>query len=153
MITTVPHSPQHILVVLDSNGRSEHILQRLRPIAQEAHATLHLLIAHPPVHTVLLQGRVVSDSAAMEGRTLQRAMAYLERVAEALQKDAIPTTIQVRFGEPVKIILEAAKACGAEMIGMTTPWIAGDGFLGPEYVTADIIRQATAPVLAAQHNE
>ncbi len=153
MTTTVPHSPQHILVVLDSNGRSEHILQRLRPIAQESHATLHLLIAHPPVHTVLLQGRVVSDSAVMEGRTLQRAMAYLERLAEELHKDAIPTTIQVRFGEPVQIILDAAEACGAEVIGMTTPWIAGDGLLGPEHVTGEVIRQATASVLAARHNE
>ena len=134
---------RHILVTLDTYGRSDHVLARVCLLARHFHSTVSLLMVStlerepvssaPATHTVVPIDTLVHQ--------------YLHEVAVLLQQEGIEVRTLMRCGEPVETILNVAREIGADLIAMTIPWRTGDALLDTKNITEQVIRRAPLPVL------
>lgn len=130
-----------ILVPLDSDGRSERLLRRVRLLVRDGDSAVHLLIVHSPTHSSA-QARPPSNKQA----SIQTHQ-HLCDVLLQLQAEGVTVSAEVRIGDPVESILAAAQEVGADLIAMTIPWRAEAGPRIAANVTEQIIRKAPLPVL------
>jgi len=108
-----------ILVPLDGSMDSESVLIAARNVAESwGPAALHLLHVAPPTESVVVDGRVVSYADQETDRARWQALAYLDRIAASLEGLDIET--EVRFGDPVSAIVDAAREARADCIAMAT---------------------------------
>src|SRR5215813_7910685 len=119
---------RRILVTLDSRGQSEQILAQLPAVVWKQGSTVQLLSVYPPIQAVEGQQTTVSTHPLALQASIE-AMGYLDRVAMRLQERGLSVTTEVRFGDPVEVILATAQASATDLIIMPVPWCRGDGHL------------------------
>src|SRR5919204_5708459 len=78
------------------------------------------------------------------------ALEYLDTMAVQLHECGLSVTTEVRFGDPVEIILATAQTCATDLIIMPVPWCRGDGHLMTAEVTTQVIRTSPVPVLVVR---
>jgi nucleotide-binding universal stress UspA family protein len=134
---------RHILVTLDTYGRSDRVLARVCLLARHCRSSVSLLmvstLAREPVSSAAATRTAVSTDTPV--------YQYLHEVAILLQREGIEVRTLVRCGEPVETILTVAQEVGADLIAMTMPWRTGDALSDARNITEQVIRQAPLPVL------
>ena len=133
--------PRHILVMLDTYGRSERLLVRVRLLARHFHSTVSLLMVSTPEREPA--SSLAQPAAACDRHTQQ----YLHEVATRLLQEGIEVCMIVRCGEPVETVLTVAQEVGADIIAMTMPWRTGAALSEAQNITEQVIRRAPLPVL------
>jgi len=141
---------QHILVTLDSSGHSEQILAQLPPVVWKHRSTVQLLSVYPPMRTVVVGQQTIVYAHQLESQASTEALGYLDKVATQLQERGLSATTEVRFGDPVEIILATAQTSATDLIVMSVPWCRGDGRLMTAEVTTQVIRKSPVPVLVVR---
>jgi len=137
---------KRILVPLDEAVHAESVIEAVAALARGAGATIRLLHVAPTPDNVLdEEGRVLSY-ADQEGARLEvEALDYLRRAAAVIE--GVPVECTVRFGDPVREILEDAEAWHTDLIAMATR---GRGSLSRVLlgsVAEQVFRRAAAPVM------
>lgn len=113
---------ERILTTLDGSEYSDRALPYTRGLATTTGASVHLL-------SIADTGESPFESTAVEpdesvGRPWLR---YLEGAAEQLREDGVPeVSVNLRFGEPARLITEAARDLRADVIIMSTQGLGGD---------------------------
>ena len=140
---------QHILVTLDSRGYSEQILSQLLPFVGQAEGTIRFLSVYPVMRALVSQEAVVSGHQ-LEEQASAEALQYLNGVAARFHIHGIATQTDVRFGNPVEVVLHTAQVMAADLIVMPVPWFRGDGHPMAAETTTQIIHRSTVPVMVIQ---
>jgi len=141
---------QHILVPLDSSGPSEQILAQLPPIVWQHRSAVQLLGVYPPMRAVVVGQQTIVCAHQLEAQAGVKALRYLDRLAMRLQERGLSVSTEVRFGDPVEIILATAQTSAADCIIMPVPWCGGDSHLRTADVTTQVICRSTVPVLVVR---
>lgn len=147
------------LIALDGDPAHEESLGVAAELAGSAGAALHLLVVVPTLDTL-------SGSRAATGRMLPRATTelldlkqqaaadYLRDRAGRLLAQNLAVTAEVNRGDPARIILEAARRAGADLIVLGTHGKTGmESFLSGS-ITPKVVSQARTPLLLVRlHGE
>ena len=136
---------KRVLVPLDGSMLAEDVLPLLTQIAGPLDLELTLLRVLVPIPPVVVEGSryvTVEDTAA----SVDAAFRYLAPIAAALEATGVRVTTEVRSGEPVTEILDAAKKTHADLIAMTTHGRTGLGRLIFGSVAEAVLRQSNVPV-------
>lgn len=144
---------KRILVALDRSEGSEQVLPWVRGLALPAGASLVLLHVCPEPKPVVAEGHVVAFVDQVEAQRREDATGYLEGVARTLRMAGFPVDVCVRFGEPAKEILEAAREAGADLIALATHGRSGIGRLLHGSVASQVLHRAHVPVLLLREAE
>lgn len=123
---------KRILIPLDGSTDAEVALAAAMPIARQAHSEFHLV-------------RVVEEAEPPE-----TAQIYLQRVAGALRRTGVATTVEVRAGRAAEEILSCAPLAPADLIAMTTHGRSGLSRLFLGSVTEEVLRRADVPLLVCR---
>ena len=142
---------QNILVTLDSGGHSEQILAQLPPIVWQHRSSVQLLSVYPPMQAAVAGQQTLAYDHQFELQASVEALRYLGRLAMPLQERGLSVSTEVRFGDPVEIILATAQASATDCIIMPVPWCRRDGRLMTADVTTQVIRKSPVPVLVVRH--
>jgi nucleotide-binding universal stress UspA family protein len=134
---------RHILVTLDTYGRSARVLARVCLLARHCRSTVSLLMVAALEREPVLAAPATCTAVPTDTPVHQ----YLHEVAMFLQQQGIDVHTLVRCGEPVETILTVAREVGADLIAMTMPWRTGDALLDAKNITEQVIRKAPLPVL------
>jgi len=86
----------------------------------------------------------------LESQASIEALGYLDKVALRLQEHGLSVSTEVRFGDPVEVILAAARTSATDLIILPVPWCRGDGYLMTAEVTTQVIRKSPVPVLVVR---
>jgi nucleotide-binding universal stress UspA family protein len=119
-----------ILVPLDGTPQSAAALPLARTLGRASRGALHLL-------------HVSSDSRF----DMQRATSYLEPIAAELGDENLRVDCHVVSGEPVAEIIGCARACGADLIVMSTHSAAKHSILALASVARYVVTESPVPVL------
>jgi CBS domain-containing protein len=138
-----------ILVPLDGTAGSEAVLETIGDIARAEGASVRLLSVHSPVHEVEVEGRILAYADQETERVQAEARTYLQRVAGSL--GPVTVSFVVRFGEPVKQIVEEAEAAHATLIAMATHRRTGIARVVKGSVAESVERTTTIPVMLVQY--
>lgn len=118
-------SCRRLLVALDGDSDHEQGLSTAAELAGVCGAELHLVMVVPTYSH--LSGREAATARMLPGATCavldmaeKDARSYLIRHARRLQQAGIPATAEVRRGEPVADILDAAIQSGSDLIVLAT---------------------------------
>lgn len=137
---------KRILVPLDEAVHAETVIEAVAALARGAGATIRLLHVAPTPDNVLDEERHILACADQEGaRPEIEALDYLRRAAAGIGDVAVECA--VRFGDPVREILEDAEAWQTDLIAMATR---GRGSLSRVLlgsVAEQVFRRAAAPVM------
>jgi nucleotide-binding universal stress UspA family protein len=144
---------REILIALDGSARSERIVSWARTLVRPGGGRVRLVMACRPAHTVAVQGRTVAYVDQLEAQARAEAVRYLGTMAARLEADGIVAAIEVRFGDPVEVILAAAREAGADVIAMATRGVVGVRRLLARSVTREVLRRAEVPVLIARSRD
>ena len=106
-----------ILLVVDGTAPAEQIVPRIRQHLTTG-GEIRLLIVLPSVHAAIGDGEVSVFANRVDRSGRLNALAYLETVAEPLRADGVRVVTEVRVGEAVGQIVEAAIECDAQTIGV-----------------------------------
>jgi nucleotide-binding universal stress UspA family protein len=140
----------HILVTLDSSGHSEQILAQLPPIVWQHRSAVQLLSVYPPMRAAVVGQHTVVSAHQLESQASIAALGYLDKVATQLHRRGLTVTREVRFGDPVEVILRTAQTSAIDLIVLPVPWCRGDGRLMTAEVITQVIRQSPVPVLVVR---
>ncbi len=128
-----------ILVPLDGSELAEKCLKEARELAALAQAEISLLRV---VRAVTVPG---TDPTDKEVEVVDRAQAYLDRVARGLEADGLTVSTHVRYGHPAKEIIDASKK--ADLVAMSTHGRTGLGRWALGSVAEKVLRHSEKPVL------
>ncbi len=138
-----------ILVTLDGSEDAERALNYVRALATIEHAQVVLLTIVPAARSA---GALAE--AAPDERRGAVALAYLEERANALHSTGVTdVTTQVRFGEPARLIVEAARGLAADLIVMSTQGLGADGSYSLGGVALKVLMSAPCPVFLVRINK
>ncbi len=134
-----------ILVPLDGSVNAEQILPHAQTLGRLCSAQLILL------HATDSEGSVAAadvDVHALVQKEQHEAVAYLDGVAEHLRNEGLEVAMDHPEGKPAaRVIAEAARRHGADLIAMTTHGRSGLQRLLIGSVAEGVLREATCPVL------
>jgi len=114
-----------ILVALDTSSGDEKLIQHITELAKIHHS--HLLLVHVADGWA---ARHFDELALKESEEMVKDREYINAIAAAIKKQAIPVTAHLALGEPAQEILSIAEKEKCDLIAMTSH---GHGFF------ADII--------------
>lgn len=141
---------RHLLVTLDGTQRAESVIPHATEVARAMRARVTLLKVVEPASSGWGErgalGRAPSASIG-NSAAVERAQAYLERVAEQLGLYGIETSCVVREGPAPRQILDAAAECDADVIAMATRSRRGLNKLVFGSVAEAVLHESTLPVL------
>jgi nucleotide-binding universal stress UspA family protein len=145
--------PRRILVPLDRSFRSESALPTAARLASAYGA--ELLLAHvvqePLPNAVLLAAEDVDLGRKLASRLESGAERYLDRLRDRLSHQvAAVRTIVVRHANERQGLREVAQSEHVDLIVVSAHGSAADEALGFGSVTADLLTNATVPVLVLQ---
>lgn len=92
----------------------------------------------------IIPKRAVGELAEVE---VQQADDYLRKIAPQFEDEGISTAIEVRVGDPVKELLNAAEGFGCDVITMATRARRNLGRLAFGSVADSVVRESSVPVL------
>jgi len=143
---------KHAIVPLDGSPLAEAILPFLIKIAGPLDMHLTLLRVVEPIPPQVAEGSRHVILEDIEGRR-REAETYLAPIARTLERRGIAVSCQVRRGQPVQEILDAARESRADLIAMGTHGRSGLGRLLFGSVAEAVLRQADAPVFLMRQTE
>ncbi len=129
----------NILIPLDGSALAEKMLGEAKETARLHKASIALLRV---VRAVVVPG---TDPTDKEVEVVEKAQAYLDRVAEGLREDGFTVTTHVRYGHPAREIIDASKK--ADLVAMSTHGRSGLGRWALGSVADKVIRHSVKPVL------
>jgi nucleotide-binding universal stress UspA family protein len=141
---------QHILVPLNSSRHSEQILAQLPPVVWQHRSSVQLLSVYPPMRAVAGGQQTSVYAHQLESQASVEALRSLDRMAMRLQARGLSVSTEVRFGDPVEIILATDQASATDCIIMPVPWCRCTGRLMTADVTTQVIRTSPVPVLVVR---
>lgn len=92
----------------------------------------------------IIPKRAVGELAEVE---VQQADDYLRTIAPQFEDEGISTAIEVRVGDPVSELLNAAEGFGCDVITMATRARRNLGRLAFGSVADSVVRESSVPVL------
>ena len=143
---------KRMLVPLDGSRLAEGILPFIIQIAGPLDLEVVLVRVVQPIVPLTLEGTghfAVDDVPTR----LREAREYLAPVAADLRERGVRVTTEARHGEPVTVLVAAARDVGADLIAMTTHGRSGLGRLLFGSVAEAVLRQAQIPVLMMRLTE
>jgi nucleotide-binding universal stress UspA family protein len=138
------------LVALDGTARAERVVPWLRRLVVPG-GEIHLLTVLAPARAPVFDGQR-HDVDRIESSERLAALAALGTLAGRLRADGVRSTGHVRFGEPVRTILDTAGDVDVDVIALTTGehrrwwWPSRDG------VVECVLRRSRLPVLIARED-
>jgi nucleotide-binding universal stress UspA family protein len=139
---------RRVLVVLDGAPVAERILPWVRRLLSPIAGDVRLLAVLPPPRALAVGARTVTYAHQREDAAGFVAALRLETLAAGLRDDGLMVSSEVRVGEPVSVVLDAAHAWGAEMIAMAEAPRRGWRRLQAG-VAEEIVRKSPLPVLVS----
>ncbi len=136
---------KRILVPLDGSELAEKSLKEAKGVAKLTGGGLALLRV---VRAVTVPG---TDPTDREVEVVDRAQAYLDKVAGALAAEGFEVTTHVRYGHPAKEIIDAARK--ADLVIMSTHGRTGLGRWALGSVAEKVLRHSGKPVLLIRAEE
>jgi nucleotide-binding universal stress UspA family protein len=162
----------HILATLDGSALSEAILPQIEKLAAGTPLRVTLLaVAEDPspissaprvyperlidatgsLQEVTLQEIDVHREGETHGQAIQRVeaelMQYLERQAARLREKGIETACAVAMGDPVRAIIERARAESVDAIAMASHGRTGLSQLLSGSIAAQVIERSHLPII------
>ncbi len=134
---------KRVLVPLDGSLEAEQVIGLVADLARGG-ASVRLLHVAPLPDNVVSDGRVVAY-ADQEGARIERQVGDYLRVIEA--QLVVAAECVVRFGDPVREILEEADAFDADLIVVSTKTANGIRRLVLGSVADQVLRKARAAVM------
>lgn len=134
---------KRVLVPLDGSLEAEQVIALVADLARGG-ASVRLLHVAPLPDNVMSDGRIVAY-ADQEGARIERQMEDYLRVIEA--QLVVTAECVVRFGDPVREILEEAVAFDADLIVVSTKTANGIRRLVFGSVADRVLRKARAAVM------
>lgn len=107
-----------ILVPLDGSPGSEAVLTEVATLALAEHAVVRLLHVAPPAEARTVEGRVLAYADQVAAQAAHQVRVYLTSVAAMLA--GLEVELAVRFGDPVREILDEAAAARVNLVAMAT---------------------------------
>jgi nucleotide-binding universal stress UspA family protein len=142
-----------ILIVLDGARPGEQVVPWARRLAGHGRALIHLLVVRPEVKTVQIRGRHALYVDQLESQARAEALSYLRTVARKLEDDGFEVTAVVRFGEPVRVILDVARETGADVVAIATYRPTGIRALWTRSIADELLRRSPVPVLVTRPDQ
>lgn len=140
---------EDLLVVLDGRTFGERIVGWIGRLCRTSRARVHLLIVRDVESTVWTGTRPVAFASQLEDSTRLECLAYLEGVAGHLETAGIRVSVEVRFGSPVDVVLDAARESGATLIALAAPGRVGRrGAM--DRLARELVHRAPMAVLVAR---
>lgn len=137
-----------ILVPLDGSEFAERALTYATSLARISSGAVTLLSV---VHTT--DGQVASPARPDESRgAIERA--YLAEQAHALRRAGVPrVTTDLRFGDPARMIVEAAREARVQLIIMSTQGLGAKGRYALGSIASQVLSTAPCPVFMVRINK
>lgn len=145
---------KRILVPLDGSSLAERAIADAIAIAEHRKAEIVLLHVLQPISGDLLEtdGHPLHIDEQIDMRKA-RAFEYLDRVRHRIAGRDVRTTVAVEMGPPADVVIDYARAHGADLIVMATHgrsgvkrWLLGS-------VADKVVRGASGPVLLVRAGE
>jgi nucleotide-binding universal stress UspA family protein len=134
---------KRILVPLDGSTTAEAVLSLVASGAGAAVKLLH--VAPIPENQYGKDGYLIAYADQEIARLEAQHLDYLATVEAGL--GSVPVERAVRFGDPVREILQEAEEWGADLIAVTTAGHSGLGRLVLGSVAEQVFRKAVVPVV------
>jgi len=139
-----------ILVPLDGSAGSEAVLPTVAELARAEGARIRLLhVAPPRVDAVVAAGRVVVYADQESARIEHELLDYLKKAAASLR--GVEVEPAVRFGDPVKEIVNEAESARVDLIAMATHRRTGVRRFLKGSVAERVERATSTPVLLVRY--
>ena len=138
-----------ILVPIDFSETAQHALDTAIVLARESGGRVHLLHAYEiPLGTIPPYGVAIPDSLLADVR--DAAARRLEKAAHKVEAAGVACETQILHAPPAEGIVEAARACGADLIVMGTRGLTGLRHVLLGSVAERTVRLAPCPVLTVK---
>lgn len=142
---------KHVLVPLDGSLLGEIALEQAKDVLG-ANGTITLVSAVEMPDIPMYGYDLVGVSAAPSyeaslSNVVERAHAYLEKIADALRKEGYTVQSLVQFGEPATLIVDTANQRKVDAIVMSTHGRSGISRWLFGSVTSKVLTMSTCPVL------
>lgn len=136
-----------ILVPLDGSETAETVIKFVEELSTPPAEVVLLRVAAPVEHDVLAEtGRLIpvwEQRVSLETHFSH----YLRRTGASLRHRGIKVTTEVRFGKPVKEILESAATHGVDLVAMASHGRKGLDRLIHGSVSSAVLKESSVPVL------
>jgi nucleotide-binding universal stress UspA family protein len=134
-----------VLCPIDYSEHARVALRYAALIAGRFGTRLHLLTVNDPL--LVQAAQMAYDAAALELQGQQDLRDFYESINLTTTLRAGDVTFEARTGKPAPEILEAAAACGADLIVMSTHGLSGTRKVFFGATTERVLRETTVPVL------
>lgn len=135
---------KRMLVPLDHTMAAEAVVDLVADMAKGGGATVRLLYVAPVPDNVVSDGKIVAYADQEGARLENEATDYLRAIEVRL---GMPAECAVRFGEPVREILQEAEGFGADLIVMSTKAASGLSRLVLGSIAEQVLRKAPTSVI------
>jgi nucleotide-binding universal stress UspA family protein len=147
-----PFSCQRLMVPLDGNPDHEVGLQAATRLAKSCGSEIHILY-------VVRTSKTLTKKAAASAKWMPNAAKFLEKLRkngaenylqhhiEGLKTESIPVKGEVRFGDPIQVVVQASKEKNIDMIVLGTHGLHGATAFWSESVTPRLSNQSHIPLL------
>jgi nucleotide-binding universal stress UspA family protein len=147
-----PPAFKKFLVALDGDPQHEHGLEIAGGLAFITGAALRLVSVIKTPDTLsggqAEAGRLLPlTAAAMLDMTEESFLEYLEEKAQAWQQKGVPTSVEIRRGDPSQRLVESAASAADDLIILGTHGKSGMGAFWARSTAARIIDRAKTPLL------
>jgi nucleotide-binding universal stress UspA family protein len=139
-----------ILVPVDFSMCSKAALRYAIAFAKRFNASVAFLNVIPARHSARWAFEALNYEAAIEGDLRREMEVELRRMVKEAVPASIPTSIEIRHGEPSIEIMTAANECLADLIIMSTHGHTGRVHAFTGSVAGDVARLAHCPVLVVR---
>lgn len=149
----------HLLVALDGSAAAERVLPHAEALASAFHATITLVRATISAEMILTETAGGGDTAVGQlaapsvdptpilDADRSSAVDYLGELASRLRARGLTVNVEHPSGPATDVILERARALGADLILMTTHGRGGLGRMVFGSTADSVLRHAPCPVL------
>ena len=143
---------ESLLVPLDISQGTEVALRAASEVARACHAGLNLAVVVPTVETLagdrLAAARLtpLSTSAALEVEE-EQAVGFLERTAAQLSSEGLRVNAEVRRGDTVSTLAQAAQQTKADLIVIATHARSGLNAVWAGSVASSLSSKVSQPML------
>lgn len=139
-----------IVVPTDFSDPAERALALARELAQKA-GPAHLILTHAVFVPVEVEALGLDTAQLARTGIEERVARDLEQMLTELQDAGISAEYVSSWGSPERIIVEIARAKGADLIVMGTHGRTGLAHVVLGSVAERVVREAPCPVLTVKH--
>jgi nucleotide-binding universal stress UspA family protein len=140
----------HLLVTLDGSARAETVITHAIDIGRTMGAQITLLRVIDPASSGWGERGAIGKSpseSTIRSLYVEQAQAYLQRVANQMEKSGLSVKTVVREGQPARQIVATAREVEADGIAMATQSRRGLNKLMFGSVAEAVLHEANVPIL------